>query len=421
LQTYPFGNLVMTDTRNDVDRPLPTGLQLTARDAAFRENPHDRLDELRSQDPVHQDRELGRYVLTRADDIAALLADRTLSSDPFKANPDAFGRQGFSEADRGKLSMLLIDDPDHARLRGLVVKAFSARSVETLRPRIERVAAKLLDAIDPDRPFDLTAAYSVPLPTLVIADILAVTDGRVGDFKRWSDDFAIFFSPNHSEEERRRLIASREEFSAFLSEAVQERRQRPRDDLISELVLAEQQGERLTEAEIISTCRLLLAAGNLTTTDLIGNGTVALLRNPEQLTWLRSEPMLWPAAVEELLRYDSPVTAIGRQMTEPRLIGGCPIGTGQTVTAMLTAANHDPALHSDPHRFDIARKQQKHHSFGGGSHFCLGAGLARQEAQIGLSALFARFSRLRLVPDRPLRRKATPGLNGYDAIWLEAS
>jgi cytochrome P450 len=413
----------MTQTRNDLGRPLPTGFELTARDPVFRENPHGYLDALRMSDPVHQDRELGRFVLTRAGDIAAVLADRSMSSDPFKANPDAFGRRGFSEADRGALSMLLKDDPDHARLRGLVVKAFSARAVETLRGRIETVAAKLLDAIDPSEPFDLTMAYSIPLPILVIANMLGVAEDRVSDFKRWSDDFAILFNSNNSskaEEERRRLLASRDQFDEFLREAVEERRRHPREDLISELVRAEQQGDKLTEAEIISTCRILLAAGNLTTTELIGNGTVALLRHPAQLMRLRSEPTLWPAAVEEVLRYDSPVTAISRQVTEPRHIGGCPIGVGQTVTTMLTAANHDPALHPDPHGFDIERQRQEHYSFGRGSHFCLGAALARLEGHVGLSALFARFPQLRLVPDRPLIRKAVPGLNGHEAIWLDA-
>ena len=409
----------MTQAPDAFGRPLPTGLQLTARDPLFRENPHACLDALRLHDPVHHDLELRRFVLTRAEDIAALLADRKLSSDPFKANPDSFGRQGISEDDRGQLSMLLMDDPDHARLRGLVAKAFSARSVETLRPRVEAIAAKLLDAIDPTAPFNLTDAYAVPLPTLVIADVLGVADERVSDFKRWSDDFVSFFRPDHSDEERQRLLASRDEFTAFLKDAVLSRRQQPREDLISELVRAEQDGDKLTEAEIISNCRLLLAAGNLTTTDLIGNGAVALIRNPDQLARLRAEPALWPTAIEEVLRWDSPVTAIGRQMSEPRQIGGCPIGVGQTVTAMLAAANHDPARHPDPHRFDIARDQISHHSFGGGSHFCLGAALARQEGQVGLSTLFTRFPRLRLVQDRRLERKAVAPLNGYAAVWLE--
>jgi cytochrome P450 len=410
----------MTQTQDDLDRPLPTGRQLTARDPIFRENPHGRLDALRMYDPVHQDRELRRFVLTRANDVADLLADRRVSSDPFKANDDAFGRQGFAEADRSKMSMLLMDDPDHARLRGLVAKAFSARSIEALRPRVEKIAATLLDAIDPNEPFDLVTAYAVPLPTLVIAVVLGVGSDRVSDFKRWSDDLAQLFQPDHSEEERRQFLASRDEFNAFLTEAVLERRRQPREDLISDLVLAEQQGDKLSEAEVINTCRLLLAAGNLTTTDLIGNGTVALLRNAEQLARLRSEPTLWPAAVEEVLRYESPVTAVSRQMTAPRPVGGCPIGGGQTVTAMLIAANHDPALHSDPHLFDIAREGQQHLSFGGGGHFCLGASLARQEGQVGLAALFSRFPRLRLVPDRPLQHKATAAFNGYEAIWLEA-
>ena len=214
-------------------------------------------------------------------------------------------------------------------------------------------------------------------------------------------------------------MAAREGMQGCFLDTMAKRRIEPRDDLISGLVAAQENGDALTDQEILNTCRLLLAAGNTTTTDLIGNGVAALLENPDQLAKLAADPMLWKSAVEEILRYDTPITHTNRQALEDREIRGCPVQPGQTVTTMLNAANHDPALHVSPHALDIERANQKHLSFGGGVHFCLGASLARHEAEISFMRLFERFPRLRLVPGRPMPRKPMAMFSGFESIWVD--
>ncbi|SEG70444.1 hypothetical protein SAMN04488144_1483 [Methylobacterium sp. 190mf] len=405
-----------SDASPDETRVLAQTPRLDARDPIFRERPHQVLDELRLRDPVHQDRVFDRVVLTRAADVAATLADRSLSADPSKARPTAYGWR--PETGRDKANMASLDDPDHARLRGLVAKAFTARAVQSLQSRVEQFAANLLDTIDPTTPFDLVSIYAAPLPILVVAAMLGIDDAEVGQFKFWSSENELVYIRDRSADEQRRLDAAYLGLNGCLARAIADRRECPRDDLISALVAVEEEGDKLTETEIINNCRLLLVAGNLTTTDLIGNAVVALLRYPLQLIRLRAEPDLWPDAVEEVLRYDPPVAHWNRQALQARQIGGCPIEAGQTITAMLLAANHDPALHADPHRLDIKRRGQKHYSFGGGAHFCPGASLGRLEARTGLTMLFSRFPKLRLALGYELRRKARPPFNGYEAIWL---
>ena len=201
---------------------------------------------------------------------------------------------------------------------------------------------------------------------------------------------------------------------------IQKRRRERRADLISSLINAEEDGEQLDEAEIVDVCKALLIAGNVTTTDLIGNGALALLQHPSELSKLLAEPNLIRSTVEEILRYDSPVMQGTRIATEAMQIGGCRVAAGQTINAMLYAANHDSDVHPDPKRFDIERPDKRHNSFGGGAHFCLGAPLARAETQIALSMLFERFPRLRLRTDRPLERRTMLNFNGLEALWVRA-
>ncbi|RZL82534.1 MAG: cytochrome P450 [Sphingomonas sp.] len=316
--------------------------------------------------------------------------------------------------------MVFLDDPDHARLRGLVAQAFSARAVDAMRPRIASIAETLLDGIDTSKPFDLVAEYATPLPIIVITEMLGVRDADVESFRLWSDQTKLFFDPERTEETNAVLWSAIANLNACLADVVAERRRSGDDDLISGLVAAEASGSRLTDTEIVDTCRALLVARNITTTDLIGTGLVSLLRHPDQLDAVRQEPRRWPHAIEEMLRHDAPVTAWNRQALDDRTIDGCRIEAGQTITSMLAAANHDPSIHADPHRFDIARDGQRHFSFGGGSHFCLGASLARLEAQIAMASLVSRFPRLALTRDRP-ERKTQPGFSGYAAVWLTAA
>ena len=405
------------------DKPLPTDLELTALDPIFREHPHDRLDRLRTEDPAYLDAALGRLFLTRFEDMRAVLADQSLSKDPRKApdTPRARALMGDMPPEAFQPSMLNLDDPDHKRLRGLVSQAFNQRSVDAWRRRIRAIAEALLDALADRGSFDVIAEFAAPLPIIVIAEMLGVDPGDMPQFKRWSDARAQFFNPVRSPEQTIELRAAGQGLNDYFARAIDTRRGRRDDDLISMLVAAEEAGDRLSAREIVVTCNLLLVAGNLTTTDLIGNGVLTLLRHPDQLAQLCAHPELMPNAVEEMLRYDPPVVLVGRFALEPREIAGRKVDAGQRLTCSLLAAGHDPARHSDPHGFDVERADTTHLTFGGGAHYCLGAPLARAEAQIAIAALFERFRWLRLDPQRAVERKRSPVFNGLEALWVHAA
>ncbi|MCH7811536.1 MAG: cytochrome P450 [Chloroflexi bacterium] len=390
---------------------LPSGVQLTPLDAKFQHDPHPVLDKLRERAAVHHDDVFHRWFLTRHDDIETLLKDRSLSVDPRKAADGTYMRLfGDIEGDR-EPSMLFQDAPTHTRLRGLVNKAFTPRAVEEMRPRIGEIVDELLDAVDGKEGFDLIAAFAGPLPTIVIAEMLGVDPEDRADFKRWSDEGVKAFNPLLTDEERGRVMAAGEAMEAYLRTTIAERKDARRDDLISSLVAVEEGGETLSTDEVATMCGLLLAAGNVTTTDLIGNGVLALLQHPQELRKLRDDPSLIENAVEEMLRYDSPVTQTGRIATSDVTLDGCPISQGQSIVTSLAAANHDPSVYPEPHTFDITRKDTHHQSFGGGSHYCLGAPVARLEAQIGVDTLVRRFPNLRLA-DEPLEYRRIPVFRG---------
>jgi len=399
---------------------MPTGMALTHFDPVFRERPNEYLDLLRSREPVHQDRMFDRLVLTRAADVDAVMNNRSLSSDPRNSRPGSFSRVQLGVDETFRPLILHMDDPDHKRLRALVVKAFNHVAVDAMRPRIAEVARGLLDDIDDPSCFDIMDAYARPLPTIAIALMLGVETARCHDFKQWSDGKMQMFNPRRTPEQEATLASCDAALAGYFTEVIQKRRRERQADLISSLIDAEEDGEQLDEAEIIGVCIALLIAGNVTTTDLIGNAVLALLQHPSELSKLLAEPKLVRSAVEEVLRYDSPVMQGGRIATEAMRIGGCPVAARQTITAMLYAANHDPEAHPDPKRFDIERRDKRHNSFGGGAHFCLGAPLARAEAQIALSMLFERFPKLRLRTDRPLERRTMLNFNGLKALWVRA-
>ncbi len=399
---------------------VPTGMALTHFDPVFRERPDEYLDLLRSREPVHQDRMLDRLVLTRAADVDAVMNNRNLSSDPRKSRPGSFSRVQLGVDETFRPLILHMDDPDHKRLRDLVVKAFNRAAVDAMRPRIAEVACGLLDDIHDPSCFDIMDAYARPLPTIAIALMLGVETARCHDFKQWSDGKMQMFNPRRTPEQEATLASCDAALAGYFTEVIQKRRKERQADLISSLIDAEEDGEQLDEAEIIGVCTALLIAGNVTTTDLIGNAVLALLQHPSELSKLLAEPNLVSSAVEEVLRYDSPVMQGTRIATEAMRIGGCPVAAGQTINAMLYAANHDSEAHPDPKRFDIERRDKRHNSFGGGAHFCLGAPLARAEAQIALSMLLERFPRLRLRTDRPLERRTMLNFNGLKALWVRA-
>ena len=399
---------------------MPTGMALTHFDPVFRERPNEYLDLLRSREPVHQDRMFDRLVLTRAADVEAVMNNRNLASDPRKSRPGSFSRVQLTVDETFRPLILHMDDPDHKRMRDLVVKAFNQAAVDAMRPRITEVARGLLEAIDDPSCFDIMNAYAQPLPTIAIALMLGVDTAHCHDFKQWSDGKMQMFNPRRTPEQEAILAFSDAALASYFAEVIQKRRKERRADLISKLIEAEEDGEQLDEADIIGVCIALLIAGNVTTTDLIGNAVLALLQHPSELSKLLANPNLVRSAVEEVLRYDAPVMQGTRIATEAMQIGGCPVAAGQTINAMLYAANHDPEAHPDPKRFDIERPDKRHNSFGGGAHFCLGASLARAEAQIALSMLFERFPKLRLRTDRPLKRRVMLNFNGLKALWVRA-
>jgi cytochrome P450 len=395
-------------------------MQLMPFDEEFRRDPHPRFKKLREGCPVHRDPDFNRVQVSSFEHTEAMLRDRELGVDPRKSLPDDPVRM-FSREDGGEPSMLFLDDPAHARLRKLVSRSFTPRRAEGWRPEIEKVAAEALDAIDASgaREFDLIAALAAPLPAIAIARILGVDPKRQADFKRWSEtSSAAFFNPFSTDEENAAAQAAIEALDGVFREEIAKRREQPRDDLIGQLVQAEEEGDRLTEQEIVTMCGLLLVAGNVTTTDLIGNGTRTLLQHPEQLAKLRANPDLLTNSIEEMLRFDPPVLSSGRITGKDMEIAGCPVHAGESMTAHLVAANRDPAANPEPDRFDVERRDIRYLSFGGGAHLCLGMHLARVEAQVAIGALIARYPDLREA-GRPEVWKQTPGFRGLAEYWVE--
>jgi cytochrome P450 len=397
----------------------PSALQLMPFDEEFREDPHPRLKELRETCPVHREPDFDRVQVSSFEEVRNMLYDKKLGVDPRRAREDDPIRQ-FQRQDGGEPSMLFLDDPDHARLRNLVSKSFTPRRAEGWRSEIRKVATELLDAVDASgqREFDLIAALAGPLPAIAIARILGVDPAKQVDFKQWSETMsAAFFDPFSSEEDQAAALRAGEALDAVFRGDIEGRRAEPRDDLIGRMVRAEEEGDRLTEDELVTMCNLLLIAGNVTTTDLIGNGTRVLLQHPDQLSALRNDLGLVRNAVEEMIRFDPPVVVSGRITPDDMEIQGCPVHAGESMTAHLTAANRDPAANSDPDRFDIEREGIRYLSFGGGSHLCLGAHLARVEAQEAISALVARYPKLRSA-GRDEVWKQVPGFRGLGEFWV---
>jgi hypothetical protein len=402
----------------ELTHSIPTGLQLTPLDPSFRENPYPILALLREHDPIHRDDVMNQFVFTRHDDIQAILRNRSLLSDPRKGNPGTFAREILGGADE-EPSMLLMDDPDHRRLRDLVKRSFTPRAVEKWRVRVRKVAERVIGQIEPGE-FDVIEAIADPIPTVVIAEMLGIDPAMHERFKQWSDaSIAVAFSPAKDPADVVKAEAAREALDTFFRGEIESRRSQGGSDLISDLVVAESDGDHLTEAEIVSTCELLLLAGNLTTTDLIGNGIKALIDSPAEAEKLRTRPGLMKNAVEEVLRYDSPVAASGRIAHEDMEFEGVKIAQGETLSVVLSAANRDPAIYPDPDRFDIEREDTHHQSFGGGRHICLGAHLARLEAQETFATLLARFPSLKFGA-RGHEHASSPGFRGLKELWVQA-
>ena len=376
----------------------------------FHANPYPFYEQLRAKDPVHES-PLGFRVLTRYDDVVMALRDPRFGRDGFET---ILAAQYGPEGSEGRLprSMLMRDPPDHTRLRTLVSKAFTPRVIEEMRPHIQAIVDRLLDQVRGSHSMDVIADLAYPLPVTVICEMLGVPlDDHVA-IRDWSSDIArsldsigLLADPDvmaRGDKARRAL-------TEYFRRLLPERRRRPRQDLLSQLIAVEERGDRLNESELLSMCLLLFIAGHETTVNLIGNGVLALLRHPDELEKLRDQPDLVPLAIEELLRYDSPVQWTARITNTDVDVRGSRIPNGSMVVAAIGAANRDPSQFRDPDRLDIAREGNRHVAFGFGIHFCLGAPLARVEGQIALGTL------LRRMPDLALQT-ATPEWRDSSAL-----
>ena len=375
-------------------------------DPEFLADPYPTYHRLRAEDPVHQS-PLGFWVLTRYDDVSAVLRDPRFIKEPLAALVAArFG----AEVPRGVgLSMLDRDPPDHTRLRGLVSKAFTPRVVDGLRSRIQQIVDELITRVQAAGSMDVIEEFAYPIPVNVICEMLGVPLADHERFKGWSLDIArgldsIWLPPDS--EVPRRSAASRHAIKDYFRGLIAQRRASPRGDLLSALIAAEEAGDKLNEEELLATCILILIASHKTTVNLIGNGVLALLRNPGELKRLRETPGLITTAVEELLRYDGPVQRTARVASAEATIGGRTIAKGEMVMPFIGAADRDPAQFPDPDRLDLTRADNRHIAFGWGIHFCLGAPLARVEGQIAIDALVRRLPRLELMTDAPEYRQS---------------
>ncbi len=369
------------------------------------EDPYPLYHRLRAEDPVHRSA-LGMWVLTRHADVLAVLRDPRMSRDPRRSERIELLRSSAEvdellTSEEAAPSMLFVDPPDHTRLRVLVNKAFTPAAVERLRPRVEAIVAGLLDRVAGAGAMDVVEDLAYPLPVTVMFGVPEAARER---FRAWSRELVRLLDPVVASDALERALQARLALRGYLRGLVAERRAHPSGDLLTALIVAEDHGHKLSEAELVSMCVLLLVAGHETTVNLIANGTVALLRHPEAWAQLQADPSLLGSAVEELLRYDSPVQFTSRHALADLDIGGRRVRAGETVVAVLGAANRDPAQFPDPDRLDLARKPNRHVAFGGGIHFCLGAPLARTEARIAISALLARLPGLELGPRPPVRR-----------------
>jgi cytochrome P450 len=363
-------------------------------------NPHPMFQMIRDQGRLVWSEAMEIWIMGRYEDVDALLMHPGTSADRASARSRAaqLAERERSEQDFGPFArvstMLTSDPPEHTRLRRLVSKAFTPRAVENLRPRIQDIVDGLLDQAAEKGSFELVMDLAYPTPVTVIAEMLGVPPSDLGNFKRWSDAIVATLG-EQTDEVMDVARTSIHEMVDYLKDFIADRRKQPRDDLISGLIAAEDEGKVLSEDEIMATTMLLLVAGNETTTHLISNATYALLQNRDQWNLLCDDPSLINSAVEELLRYDGPVMATARVATVDMEIAGGTVKEGDLAMGILAAANRDPAKFENPDKLDITRNIPEHLAFGDGIHFCLGSNLARAEAQITLGSLVKRFPNLK--------------------------
>jgi cytochrome P450 len=396
---------------------------LTAADPDARRDPYSALVRLRAC-PLHHDAAAGAYLIPRMADARAVFADRSVSKNPDLAEPDAVAvrrrratsPQGLAYPDDQRASLLELDDPDHARIRAPLVQALYAR-IAAFQPAADRIANAALDRLAGRAAFDLMKEIAEPVPVACIGEILGVAPDHREAFRDWLDGIVQTFNPDRTPEDVDRLVAASNGLARYMRDTFAERRLAPRDDLFSDMARLQAAGAPLSDVEITFNLRGLLIAGNVTTTDLIGNAVHLLLTHPDQRARLADHPALWPQAVEECLRYEPPVDFTWRIATRDLDLSGCPVHAGAALNVFIRSANRDEHAFANADAFDVARPRSRHLAFGGGAHICPGAPLARMEAMAVLPKLFQRFPRLRLAdPAAAPHWRRLPGFRGLERL-----
>jgi cytochrome P450 len=382
-------------------------------------NPYPLFHRLRTEDPVHWDPFLHAWVVTRYKDVVTVLHHHSAARTPTPEQLTAMGLASLNPiAEIMVKQMLFLDPPAHTRLRSLASQAFTPQRVEVLRGHIRDITDRLLDKVQAKGRMDVIADLAEPLPCIVTAEMLGVPVDDFQQLKAWSQDFAEMLGNfQHNPERAPRILKSVLEMAEYFRSAMREQRLHAREGLVSSLMNAEIQGDRLSEEEVVANCIVTMVGGQETTTNLIGNGVLALLRNLDQLEKLRSDLSLIPSAVEELLRYESPSQHTARLAPEDTILGGRRIRKRQAVIAVMAAGNRDPERFPDPDRLDITRPDNRHLAFGWAAHFCFGAALARIEGQVAFELMLRRLPNWALEPG-PLVWRSNLGLRGLTRLPL---
>lgn len=375
----------------------------------FKRNPYPTYATLREEAPIFFDDNMRFWFVSRHEDVSAILRDRRfgrtiehiMTREEAGLPPRNPAYASFHKL--GAHSMFDKEPPDHTRLRSLVHKVFTPRRVELLRGKIEGFSNDLIDKAEPNGRMDLLEDFAVPIPVTVIAEMLGIPEADRYHLRPWSNDIVKLYELNHTPEQAQKAIKAAEDFSDYLRNLARQRKRDPQDDLITALATVEEAGDVLTEDELISTCVLLLNAGHEATVNVMGNGMLALFKNPDQLAMLRENPALLPTAVEELMRYDSPLQLFRRWVLEDVTYKGVEFKQGQEIALLFGSANRDPLVFDQPDTLDITRQENPHISFSLGIHYCLGAPLARLELQTSFAALLRRLPNLRLEAEPEYR------------------